>query len=104
MEIYLRFIGAGPNFSYGLSAKMEIDDEETDLYDQEEAGSATLKRFEVGANCLLGYTFPNGLTLSASFTPGLTDVYKGEVGNTDNTVSHFKSFGLSIGYMFAKKK
>lgn len=98
------FIGAGPNFSYGLSGKIDFDDEEVDLYDQEEAGSSTLKRFEVGANCLMGYTFPSGLMLSASFTPGLTDVFKGDVGSTENTVAHFKSFGLSIGYLFNRKK
>jgi len=98
------FIGAGPNFSYGLSGKIEFDDEELDVYDQEEAGFSTLKRFEVGANCLMGYTLPNGLILSASFTPGLTDVFKGEEDSEENTVAHFKSFGLSIGYMFGKKK
>ena len=72
------FIGAGPNFSYGLSGKIEFpDDEELDVYDQEEADVfLTLKRFEVGANCLMGYTFPNGLILQApALRPALPIVF-----------------------------
>jgi hypothetical protein len=98
------FIGAGPNFSYALSGKLKVEDEDIDIFEQDEAGDYTLKKFEIGANVLMGYTFPSGLTLSASFTPGLNNIYEGEDDNDENITSHFKSFGFSIGYMFGKKK
>jgi hypothetical protein len=98
------FVGGGPNFSYALSGKLKVDDEDIDIFDQDEAGDYSLKKFEIGANVLLGYTFPSGLTLSASFTPGLNNIYQGEEDNEEDIVAHFKSFGFSIGYMFGKKK
>lgn len=98
------FAGAGPNISYALSGKLKTDDEDIDIYDQDEAGPYTLKKFEIGANVLMGYTFPGGLTLSASFTQGLNNIYEGEVDNDEDIIAHFKSFGISIGYMFGKRK
>jgi hypothetical protein len=98
------FIGAGPNISYAFSGKLDVDDEDIDIFEQDEASEYTLKRLEIGANCLLGYTFPSGLTLSASFTPGIVDIYKGEEDNDEDIKAHTKSFGLSIGYMFGKRK
>lgn len=95
------FIGAGPNFSYALSGTLDPDDEKVNIFEKDEAGPYTLKKFEIGANCLMGYNFPGGVTLSASFTPGLNDIYD---GGDDDIKAHFKSFGLSVGYMFGKKK
>jgi hypothetical protein len=98
------FVGGGPNISYALSGKLDVDDEDIDIFEQDEAGEYTLKRFEIGANVLMGYTFPSGLTLSASFSPGLNNIYEGEDDEDEDIAAHFKSFGFSIGYMFGKKK
>jgi hypothetical protein len=98
------FAGGGPNFSYGLVGKLDLGDEDVDIYEQEEAGELTLKKFEVGANLILGYTFPGGLSFAANFTPGLTDVYKGEEDGDSDIKAHFKTFAFTIGYMFGGRK
>jgi hypothetical protein len=98
------FAGGGPNFSYGIVGKLDLGDEDVDIYDQEEAGELTLKKFDVGANIILGYTCPNGLSFAGSFTPGLLDVYKGEEDDESGLKAHFKTFAFTIGYMFGGRK
>lgn len=94
------FIGGGPNLAYGISGKiLDTPDGDLDLYDQDEAEEFTLKRFELGANFLMGYTLPNGISISANYTPGLFDIYKGNGGNED-IKARSRYFGFSIGYFF----
>lgn len=93
------FAGAGPNFSLGLSAKSKQDgQEDEDLYDDPDGpDDAPLRRFEMGANFLMGYRFANGLTLSGHYTPGISNLLDNDPGdNKYNT----RVFGFSIGYMF----
>ena len=98
------FVGGGPNFSYGIIGKLDLgDDEDVDVYDQEEAEDLTLQKFEIGANLLIGYTCPSGITFSASFTPGLNNIYKGDPADDEEIIWHFKSFGFSVGYLFGRK-
>lgn len=95
------FVGGGPNISFGLSAKQQEDGEDDiDLYEDPEGDAeASLKRIEIGANVLMGYRFASGLTLSAHYTPGLTDLVKDSDANAKfNT----RVYGFSIGYMFGK--
>lgn len=98
------FAGGGPNFSYGIVGKVDLGDEDVSIYDQEEASELTLKRFEIGANILMGYNFPGGFTVSANFTPGLNDIYKGAEGDDTDITAHMKTFAFTIGYMFGQKK
>lgn len=102
------FAGVGPNFSYGLSAKLKPFDDtdpDTDLYEEEGGNDAPFKRFEIGVNSMLGYNFPGGFSLSATFTPGLTDLLNED---QDGVKVLTRTFGLNFGYMFggggAKKK
>lgn len=93
------FVGAGPNFSFGISAKSKQDgQEDQDLYEDPDGDAeAPLKRFEMGANVLMGYRFANNLTLSANYTPGFSNLLNNDPGdNKYNT----RVFGFSIGYMF----
>lgn len=95
------FVGAGPNFSYGLSAKIkpyDDSDPDIDLY-KKDGDEAPFKRFEFGINSLIGYEFPSGFTLSANFTPGLTDLLN-EGG--DGAKIHNTMFGINFGYIFSK--
>jgi len=98
------FIGGGPNFSYGLSGKLKpnLEGEKVDIFDDSEegAGDLALKRFDIGANLLVGYTLPNGLTFSAHFTPGLANIY---APDADNVKARTKTFGFSVGYLFGGK-
>ncbi|RYD76951.1 MAG: PorT family protein [Sphingobacteriales bacterium] len=93
------FAGAGPNFSYGISAKSKEDGEDDeDLYeDPDGPGDALLKRFEIGANFLMGYKFNSGFTLSAHYTPGISNILNDA---PDDNIYNTRVFGLSIGYMF----
>lgn len=105
------FIGAGPNFSYGLSAKLkpwDDSDPETDLYEEQGSDEAPFNRFEIGSNLTLGYQFPSGLTIGANWTQGFTNVLNEEdLIGTDSKLNT-RYFGLSVGYLFnkggAKKK
>lgn len=97
------YIGAGPNISYGLSAKFKSyddDTEEINLYEKIEDEDAPLKRFEIGANALMGYQFPSGLTLTANYTRNFNNILNGDV---DEIVMNSKQFGISIGYVFNAK-
>lgn len=100
------FIGAGPNFSYGVSAKGKVTgDPEIDLYEDDALGAGTnFKRFEVGANATLGYRFPSGFMFSTNYTPGLTDIVDEASGSTGTITSHNSFWGFSIGYMFGGDK
>ncbi|RYY45375.1 MAG: PorT family protein [Chitinophagaceae bacterium] len=92
------FVGGGPNLSFGLSAKSDDGTDEEDLYeDPDGADEAPLKRFEIGANLLMGYKFANGLTLSGHYTPGLSNILNNP---SDDEKYNTRQFGISIGYMF----
>jgi hypothetical protein len=96
------FAGAGPNLSYSLDARASGEDVspdgEVDMHSEE--SGLRIKRTEIGANVLAGYTFPNGLSISANFIQGFNNLY---VGTEDITVRS-SSFGFALGYMFGKKK
>ncbi len=96
------FIGGGPNFSYGLSAKLkpfDNTDPETNLYEKQGSANAPFNRFEIGVNGTLGYEFPSGFNLSATFTPGLSDLLNEE---QDGFKIRTRTFGLNFGYTFGK--
>lgn len=97
------FIGLGPNFSYGISAKSTGDGEQ-DMYkkevDEEGDGSSSLKRFELGANLTMGYQFDNGLMISTNYAQGLSNI-----SGTETTHAKYSTrlLGLSVGYMIGSK-
>jgi hypothetical protein len=100
------FIGAGPNFSYGITGKIkpfDDGDEDMDFYKGEDGEDAPIKRFEIGVNAMMGYQFPSGFGLSANFTRGLNNLVNGDDA-PDNVKFNFKQFGLSFTYMFNMKK
>lgn len=100
------FIGAGPNFSYGLSGKIkpfEDGEEDLDIYKGEEDQDAPIKRFEIGANIMMGYQFSSGFALQANYTRGFNNLV-----NDDDMAESVKwnnrQFGLTFSYMFGGKK
>ncbi len=95
------FAGAGPNFGYGISAKVKGDGETVDLY-KKDAEAIPLKRFEIGANIIMGYQFPSGLNISSHYTIGLNNTLNSENNPDDNKVNN-RILGLSVGYTFGKK-
>lgn len=99
------FMGLGPNFSYGISAKMTQEaGEDQDWYKKQPVeGSgekSMLKRFEVGANVTMGYQFKNNLLLSANYTQGVNNLSGYGEGETGKIRT--RQVGISIGYLFGK--
>jgi len=101
LYLYKRLMfGGGPDFSYGFKGKLKTNDSERDAYNPDESFERTLKRFEFGANFLIGYTFRKGLFITANYSPGLTNIYKGDGSAPSNVKAHTQMLGLSFGYMF----
>lgn len=100
------FIGAGPNLSYGISGKGEATGSpEVDLYEDDALGpDSKFKRFEVGANVMMGYRFPGGFMLSSNWTPGLSDIFEEASSSTGTGKANNSFFGFSIGYVFGGTK
>jgi hypothetical protein len=97
------FAGAGPNISYSLDGRAMGENIEPDGSVDIHAEGETdflFRRFEIGSNVLMGYNFKNGIQLSANYTQGFNNLYRGE---EDFTIRS-RTFGLSVGYMFGKKK
>ena len=100
------FIGGGPNFSYGISGEGKSSGSpEIDLYEDDALGpESNFKRFEIGANVLMGYRFPGGFMFSANWTPGLSDIFEEGSASTGEGKANNSFFGFSIGYLFGSGK
>jgi hypothetical protein len=92
--------GAGPNFSYGLNGKLKSNSKERNAYNASESFERTLKRFELGGNFMIGYTFKQGVFITANFSRGFTNIYKGDGSAPNNIRAGTRTFGVSLGYMF----
>ncbi|MFD2920614.1 porin family protein [Terrimonas rubra] len=94
------FAGAGPNFGYGVSGKIKAEDETIDVY--EENAEVPLKRFEIGANIIMGYQFPSGFNISGHYTLGLNNTLDRDNDPNDTKINN-RILGFSVGYTFGKK-
>ena len=92
--------GGGPSFHYGIKGKISVNEKIEDAYDKTSSMHLALKRFEFGANFILGYKFKKGVFLTGSFSPGLTSIYKGDGSAPSNVKARTRLFGISVGYMF----
>jgi hypothetical protein len=103
------FFGAGPYVGFGLTGKVKVDAEgaedgdikfdgkkEAELEEGDEDGH--LKRLDAGANFLAGYELKNGLLFSVNYSLGLTNI------DPDGAKSKNGYIGISVGYLFGKKK
>src|SRR5437867_1598416 len=94
-------VGAGPNFCYAISGKLKNPNGERNAYDPRESFERTLKRFQIGGNFMMGYTFKKGILVSANFSPGFTNIYKGDDSAPRHVRANTSTFGFSLGYMLA---
>jgi hypothetical protein len=100
LYLYKRLMfGGGPDFSYGFKGKLKTNDSERDAYSPDESFERTLKRFEFGANFLIGYTFRKGLFITANYSPGLTNIYKGDGSAPSNVKGARKCLGFHWIYV-----
>src|SRR5438105_3202400 len=93
-------VGAGPNFCYAITGKLKSKGDNRNIYDPAKSFERTLKRFELGANFIAGYTFKKGILITANFSPGFTSIYKGDHLAPSTLHAGTTTFGLSIGYRF----
>jgi hypothetical protein len=90
--------GAGPSLAYGIFGKAKSGAVSDDVF--QDGG---YKRFDFGINILGGVELQSGLTFSANFTPGMSNIYDGGDGVVEGASDiKFKNsvFGFSVGYMF----
>ncbi len=101
LYLYKRLIiGAGPNFCYGIHGNSKSMGSKRNAYDADESFERTLKRFEFGGNFIIGYTFKKAIFITSNFSPGFTNIYKGDSSAPDNVRAKTRMFGISIGYLF----
>lgn len=91
------FAGAGPVLGYNLSGKEKAHDESEAIEFGTEAGK--IKRFDLGANALVGYQLSNGVFFSANYTLGFTNWNNVETPTWRNNM-----LAVSVGYFFNKAK
>ena len=109
------FIGVGPEVALGIGGKIESEkvttigntvttvNEKNDVrFDGKKNGSTAdlhLKRIDLGANAVAGYTLSNGAFISAGYTAGIKNI-----SPDDNTSFKNSGFNIKIGYLFGGAK
>jgi len=93
-------IGGGPNFCYGMGGKFASNGVKRNAYDPSESFERTLKRFEFGANFMIAYQFKNYISVIANFSPGFTNIYKGNHSAPASLRANTSTIGLSLAYRF----
>lgn len=94
------FIGAGPSFAFGVSGKWKYDDGTNTVDESVNFGDTDeddMKGFDFGANIIAGYTLGNGLTFSANYNIGISNLAPG--GDSNNSLRS-NYFGIKLGWMF----
>ena len=98
------FIGAGPSFAFGVSGKWKYEDDQNSLSEDVKFGNSDeddLKGMDLGANFIAGYSFPNGLFLSANYNLGLSNLVAADPGGDASLKSSY--FGIRLGYLLKGK-
>jgi outer membrane protein with beta-barrel domain len=93
-------IGCGPNFCYAVGGTFASNGLKRNAYDPSESFERTLKHFEFGANFMIAYEFKNQISVIANFSPGFTNIYKGDHSAPANLSASTSTFGLSLAYRF----
>jgi hypothetical protein len=93
-------IGGGPNFCYALGGKFASNGVNRNAYDPSKSFERTLKRFELGGNFIIAYQFKNHISVIANYSPGFTNIYRGDHSAPANLHANTSIVGLSLGYRF----
>lgn len=98
------FIGAGPSVAFAISGKYKFDDGTNSSTMKAQFGNSdddNLRGLDVGANFTTGYTFSNGLLLSANYNMGLSNLMPG--GSSDGKLKS-SYFGIKLGFLLKGSK
>jgi hypothetical protein len=94
------FLGAGPQFGYGLFGKATTSDSTQDVFE-----TGGFKKFDFGINFIGGVELMSGLRVSVNYTIGLVSIADdSEVQSGENVKFKNHVFGISLGYILSKKK
>jgi hypothetical protein len=93
--------GVGPYVAYAINGKtfsqLNNDAEEED--DIKFDNTDGFKRLDFGANAMIGYELPAGITVGANYSLGLTSITDPKNFGLSTKTSYI---GLSVGYKFMK--
>ena len=99
-------LGFGPYAGFAVGGKIKSDDGDVDLeFDNEVSptdpnASVTLKRFDFGANFLVGYEFMNRFSAQLNAQLGLVKINPKITGIDTDAKAKNTGFGVSVGYRF----
>ena len=88
------FVGAGPYFGVGFSAKYK--DSDINLFKKYNGEKAEIKRLSNGAAANIGYEFSSKLQISATYKYGFNALDR----EKDNYKMSQQSFSIGLGYNF----
>jgi hypothetical protein len=94
------FIGAGPDFGFGLSGKISVPDSSINAF-----ASDGFKRFDFGVNFLSGVETKSGLRLSFNYYLGIASIVGSDVSQQSGLDAKWynRAIGFSVGYVLGKK-
>lgn len=96
------FFGIGPSIAFGLSGKMEYRDDTSRTADKIKFGSSendNLKRFDLGADIVMGCMFSNNFFFSLNYNIGFSNL------SVDKDLRWRNNYlGFKIGYSFGGKR
>jgi hypothetical protein len=99
-------LGFGPYAGYAIGGKIKSDNGDVDLeFDSEVSPTdpdayRTLKRFDFGANFLVGYEFTNRFSAQLNAQLGLVNINPEYTGMDTDAKTKNTGFGVSLGYRF----
>jgi hypothetical protein len=99
------FIGAGPSVAFAVSGKVKAEEggEPTTMKLKFGNGDEdNLRGMDMGANFVTGYTFSNGLSLTANYNKGLNNLLPGGESSGGTLKSHY--FGIKLGFLLGGRK
>lgn len=94
------FIGAGPDFGFGVSGKISTPDSSMNAFVTD-----GFKRFDFGVNFLTGVEVRSGMRFSFNYYLGIASVVSGDVTQQTglDTKWYNRVIGFTVGYVLGKK-
>lgn len=105
------FVGGGPYVSFAVSGKskmestikfsdgsVETEKEETNVFEKDEEGNTSFKRFDYGLGAIAGVKLPGGLFANVGYQFSLANISKSEESKYNN-----RALQLTIGYYLWQK-
>lgn len=94
-------VGVGPYTNFGLDATFRTKNGKMDLYEKDkDTGLPPMKDSDTGFGIKVGYEFPCGLQLNASFKASVINIID---TNSSKVKMHPMSIGAGVAYRFGKK-